>query len=84
MAEVKWIVDISKIPADKQFVLISYGRENGLQRHSNGLTYSVDRSLNPNLLEAHVETVISDAVAMADFEKIDIVYVTIPKKAAQR
>ena len=81
MAEVKWIVDTSKIPADGQFVLIGYGRENGLQRHSNGLTYTVDRNLSPNLLEAHVETVISDAVALADFEKIDTVYVTIPKTA---
>jgi hypothetical protein len=35
--------------------------------------------LSPNLLEAHVQTVISDAVAMADFEKIDTVYVAIPK-----
>jgi hypothetical protein len=84
MAEVKWIASTSNIPADKQFVLINYGRENGLRRHPNGLTYSVDRNLSPNLLEAHVQTVISDALAMADFEEIETVYVAIPKKAAQR
>jgi hypothetical protein len=83
MAEVKWIVDISKIPTDKQFVLISYGSENGLHREANSLTYSVDRNLSPNLLEAHLETVISEAVAMADFERIDTVYVAIPKKAGR-
>ena len=82
MAEVEWIIDTSNIPTDKQFVLINYGRKNGLHRHANGLTYSVDRNLSPNLLEAHVQTVISEAVAMADFEKIDTVYVAIPKKSA--
>ena len=80
MADVKWIVSESDLPKDRQFVLVKYGKENGLRRHSAGLTYSVDRGLNVNLLEAHLQTVISEAQTLADFEKIDTVYVTVPKK----
>jgi len=47
-----------------------------MRRHAHGL----NRNLNHNLLEA---TVISDAQTLADFEKIDTVYVTIPKQVAQ-
>ena len=83
MANVKWITDSSHIPDDEQYILIRYGKENGLRRHGHGLTYSVDRTLNHNLLEAHVQTVISDARTLANFEKIDTVYVTIPKQVAQ-
>ena len=52
MADVRWIASDSDLLKDRQFVLVKYGKENGLHRHSAGLTYSVDRGLNANLLEA--------------------------------
>jgi len=78
MAAVKWIPNETSIPKEKKSVLIKYGNENGLHRRPGGLTYSIDRSLTPNLLEAHLQTVISEAQTMADFERIDTVYVTLP------
>ena len=83
MADVRWITSESDLPTDRQYVLIAYGEENGLLRHSAGLTYSIDRGLNANLLEAleaHLQTVISEAQTLADFEKIDTVYISVPNK----
>lgn len=62
--------------------LTHVGDENALHRHSGGLTYTVDRKLDHNLLQAHLQTVISEAQSLADFERIDTVYVTIPKQVA--
>jgi hypothetical protein len=84
MSDVRWIANKSELPAGKKFVLVEYGLENGLSRHSSGLTYSVNRGLNANLLEAHLQTVISEAQTLADFEKIDTVYVTVPRKVAHQ
>ena len=80
MAETKWLAEGVHPPAGPKFVLIEYGSSNGLHRHAHGFTYSVDRNATPNLLEAHIETVLSEAQALADFEKIDAVYVSIPKR----
>jgi hypothetical protein len=80
MAETKWLAEGARPPAGPKFVLIEYGGSNGLHRHAHGLTFSVDRNASPNLLEAHIETVLSEAQALADFEKIDTVYVSIPKR----
>jgi hypothetical protein len=76
MADVRWITNDSDLPTDRRYVLIAYGEENGLLRHSAGLTYSIERGLNANLLEAHLQTVISEAQTLADFEKIDTVCVS--------
>ena len=81
MAETKWLAEGAHPPVGPKFVLIEYGSSNGLHRHAQGLTYSVDRNVNPNLLEAHIETVLSEAQTLADFEKIDTVYINIPKRA---
>ena len=80
MADVRWITSDSDLPTDRQYVLIAHGEDNGLLRHSAGLTYSIDRGLNANLLEAHLQTVISKAQTLADFEKIDTVYISVPNK----
>ena len=48
-------------------------------RHSRGITVTIDRSMDTNLLEAHTETAIGEAQAMADQENIDTVFVTAPK-----
>jgi hypothetical protein len=82
MSDVKWVVEQFEVPRNQKFVLVTYGDENALHRHAAGLTYTVDRNLDRNLLEAHVQTVISEAQSLADFERIDTVYVTIPKRAA--
>jgi hypothetical protein len=84
MADVRWIASDSDLPKDRQFVLVKFGKENGLHRHSAGLTYSVDRGLNANLLEAHLQTVISEAQTLADFERIDTVYVSVPKTVTRQ
>jgi hypothetical protein len=76
MAETKWLAEGARPPAGPRFVLIEYGSSNGLRRHAHGLTFSVDRNASPNLLEA----VLSEAQTLADFEKIDTVYVGIPKR----
>ncbi|MBV8508675.1 MAG: hypothetical protein JO289_00790 [Xanthobacteraceae bacterium] len=81
MAQTKWLDDGAQPPVGPKFVLIEYGSSNGLQRHARGLTFSVDRNVTPNLLEAHIETVLSEAQTLADFEQIDTVYVSIPKSA---
>ncbi len=81
MAQTKWLDDGAKPPVGPKFVLIEYGSSNGLHRHARGLTFSVDRDVSPNLLEAHIETVLAEAQTLADFEKIDTVYVSIPKAA---
>jgi hypothetical protein len=83
MSDVKWVAKDSKIPSGQKSVLVELGDENALRRHSGGLTYTVDRNLDRNLLEAHVQTVISEAQSLADFERIDTVYVTIPKRVAE-
>ena len=67
MADLRWITSDADLPTDRQYVLIAYGENNGLLRHSAGLTYSIDRGLNANLLEAHLQTVISEAQTLADF-----------------
>jgi hypothetical protein len=79
MAQTKWLDDGGQPPVGPNFVLIEYGSSNGLHRHARGLTFSVDRNVSPNLLEAHIEAVLSEAQTLADFEKIDTVYVSIPK-----
>jgi hypothetical protein len=82
MSDVKWITKDSDVPGDQKSVLVRYGHENGLHRRPGGLTYTVDRNLDRNLLQAHLQTVISEAQSLADFERIDTVYVTIPKRVA--
>jgi hypothetical protein len=81
MAQTKWLPKGSQPPLGPKFVLVEYGSQNGLQRHGRGLTFSVNRNLEPNLLEAHIETVLSEAQSLADFENIATIYVTIPKRA---
>ncbi len=78
MSMVKWVAKDAEIPRGQKSVLVKYGDENALHRHSDGLTYTIDRNLDPNLLEAHVQTVISEAQSLADFERIDTVYVKNP------
>lgn len=83
MSDVKWIAKDDEVPRIQKSVIVTYGDENALHRHSGGLTYTVDRNLDSNVLEAHVQTVISEAQSVADFERIDTVYVTIPKRVAE-
>ena len=80
MATVQYVSAASAIPAGSKYVLVELGSENRLSRHSRGLTITVDRSLPSNLLEAHTETAIGEAQAMADQEHIDMVFIAVPKR----
>ena len=50
-----------------------------MPRHGRGLTITIDASMDMNLLEAHIETVIGEAQSLADQEHIDTVFITTPK-----
>ena len=78
MAEVKYVSSPQDIPATEKYILVKYGKKNGLERHSRGLTVTVDSSQEPNLREAHTATAIGEAQAMADQESINTVFVCIP------
>jgi hypothetical protein len=75
MAKVRYVSSVAEIPAQGKYVLVTYGNENGLQRHDRGLTFTIDERQEPNLREAHTETVIGEAQVMADQEHIDTVFV---------
>jgi hypothetical protein len=80
MATIQYVSAASDIPENSRYVLVELGSENRLRRHSRGLTVTVDRLLPSNLLEAHTETVIGEAQAMADQENIDTVFIALPKR----
>ena len=80
MATIQYVSAASDIPLNCKYVLVELGSENRLTRHSRGLTITVDRSLPSNLLEAHTETAIGEAQAIADQEDIDTVFIALPKR----
>jgi hypothetical protein len=84
MAIVKHISSPAEIPDDMNYVLVKLDKANGLQRHSRGLTVTIDRSQEPNLREAHTATAIGEAQVMADQEHIETVFVCMPTQAAKR
>jgi hypothetical protein len=81
MAKVMYVSSPAEIPAGKNYVLVKYGKENGLHRHDRGFIVTIDESQEPNLREAHTATVIGEAQTMADQEDIDTVFVCIPPRA---
>jgi hypothetical protein len=80
VATIQYVSAASDIPENSKYVLVELGSENRLSRHSRGLTVTIDGSLPSNLLEAHTETAIGEAQAIADQEGIDIVVVALPKR----
>jgi len=81
MAKIQYLSSSAALPSGGRYVLVEYGDENRLFSHSRGITVTVDRSMDANLLEAHTETAIGEAQAMADQEHIDTVFVAVPKRA---
>ena len=81
MAQVRYVSSPAEIPAEEKYILVEYGKDNALQRHSRGLTVTVDESQEPNLREAHTVTAIGEAQAMADQEDITTVFVCIPTRS---
>ena len=67
MAEVKYVSSPQDVPATEKYILVKYGKTNGLERHSRGLTVTVDRSQEPNLREAHTVTAIGEAQGVTSF-----------------
>jgi hypothetical protein len=84
MAKVQYLSSSADLPSGGNYVLVEYGNENGLHRHSRGLTMTIDRSMDKNLLEAHTETIIGEAQAAAEQEQIETVFVTTPKRRQDR
>jgi catechol 2,3-dioxygenase-like lactoylglutathione lyase family enzyme len=80
MATIRYVSAASDIPENSKYVLVELGSENRLSRHSRGLTVTIDRLLPSNLLEAHTETAIGEAQAIADQEDIDTVFIALPKR----
>jgi hypothetical protein len=79
MAKIQYVSSTADLPS-AQYVLVEYGDENRLVRHDRGITMTIDRSMEANLLEAHTETVIGEAQAVADQENIETVFVATPKR----
>ena len=80
MAYVQRVLSRSQIPSGKKHVLVALGDQNGIDRHGDHLTVTVDRSMPENLFEAHLQTAIGEAQSLADREKIDTVFVCIPER----
>jgi hypothetical protein len=81
MANVRYVSSQAEIPKGSNYVLVEYGKKNGLHRHDRGLTVTIDQSQEPNLREAHTATAIGEAQVMADQEHIETVFVCIPAQA---
>jgi hypothetical protein len=79
MAKIQYVSSPADLPS-VPYVLVEYGDENRLLRHSRGITMTIDRSMEANLLEAHTETVIGGAQAVADQENTETVFVTAPRR----
>jgi len=65
MAKIQYLSSSADLPSGGRYVLVEYGDENRLFSHSRGITVTVDRSMDANLLEAHTETAIGEAQAIA-------------------
>jgi hypothetical protein len=75
MADVQHIDSPSKIPADGNYVLVVVGTKDEIVRKDHNFTVTVNGSMPPNQFEAHLDTAIGDAKALADRERIDTVFV---------
>ena len=75
MANVQHIESTSKIPAGHKRVLVVVGTKDEIVRKDQNFTVTVNGSMPPNQFEAHMETAIGDAQALADRERIDTVFV---------
>jgi hypothetical protein len=80
MAKVLYVSSNADLPSGGKYVLVEYGNENGLVRDSRGITMTIDKSMDANLLEAHTDTVIGEALTVADQEDIETVFVTVRKR----
>lgn len=75
MADVQNIQSPSDIPAGRKHVLVVIGDKDEIARQGENFTVMVKGDLSKNLLEAHLDTAIGDAKALADRERIDTVFV---------
>jgi len=80
MAYVQRVASRDEIPAGKNHVVIVVGSANGMKRDGGNITITVDRSVDRNLFEAHLDTAIGEAQSVADREKIETVFVCIPQQ----
>lgn len=75
MATIQQISPDATPPSTGPHILLRMGDGEGLERQGDSFVYTIDREMPRNLLEAHVQRIISDAELLADQEKIDKVFV---------
>jgi hypothetical protein len=75
MADVQHIDSPAKVPAGQKHVLVVIGSKDDIERKGENFTVTVKGDLAKNLFEAHLDTAIGDAKALADRERIDTVFV---------
>jgi hypothetical protein len=75
MADVQNIKTPSEVPAGRKHVLVVIGKKDDIARKGENFTVTVNGDLSKNLFEAHLDTAIGDAKALADRERIDTVFV---------
>jgi hypothetical protein len=75
MADVQKIQSPSDVPAGRKHVLVVVGSKDEIVRKGENFTVTVKGDMSKNLFEAHLDTAIGDAKALADRERIDTVFV---------
>lgn len=75
MANVQRIQSRADVPSGQKHVLVVIGNEDDIARQGDSFTVTVKSDMPDNLFEAHLETAIGDAKALADRERIDTVFV---------
>lgn len=75
MAEVEHIQSPKDVPSGRKYVLVVLGQKDEIERKGENFTVTVNSKLSDNLFEAHLDTAIGDAKALADRERIDTVFV---------
>ncbi|MGH6679509.1 MAG: hypothetical protein ACREDL_11425 [Bradyrhizobium sp.] len=75
MATIQQISPDTTPPSTGRHILVRLGDGDGLERQGDSFVYTISREMPRNLLEAHVQRIISDAELLADQEKIEKVFV---------
>jgi len=75
MATVQHIQSPKDVPSGHKHVLVVLGQKDEIERQGENFTMTVNSNLSKNLFEAHLDTAIGDAKALADRERIDTVFV---------
>lgn len=75
MATIQQISLDATPPSTGRHILLRLGDGDEFERQGDNFVYTINRKMPRNLLEAHVQRILSDAELLADQEKIDKVLV---------